>query len=156
MLRVCLPVLFLFLAGCGSVQGPHAVRLALDGPPLPIAADKNGTPLRGVMDRGCMAGTGRMTLADKERGVTCTGAMDAPADEKARLHIDLLCDNGETVSVIMRNLGPDQGVGVGRINETNERLFLFYHPSKEEAERRLARIKDDIEQALARKAAQQE
>ena len=84
------------------------------------------------------------------RAVACSGKMDAPADEKARLRIDLTCDNGETVSITMRNLGPDQGMGVGRINETDERLYIFYHPSEEEAERRLVQIKAEIEQEAAR------
>ena len=154
MLRVSILAVSLFLIGCGPVTGPPSIRLALDGPPLHIAGDKNGEFFHGDMDRGCMAGFGRIILTDEKRAVTCKGEMDAPANEKARLHVTLLCDNGETISITMRNLGPDQGLGAGRINETSERLLLFYHPSETEAKRRLVQLKAEMEQALAHKGTQ--
>jgi hypothetical protein len=47
----------------------------------------------------------------------------------------------------LRNIGPDQGVGIARESEDGELLVLFYHASAEEAERRFPSVKNDIERA---------
>ncbi|MDR3073462.1 MAG: hypothetical protein LBV01_01895 [Deltaproteobacteria bacterium] len=137
------------LAGCASSAAP-SIRLALDGPPLPVVAEGEATALQGFMDRGCMAGVGGMILYSRRDNVSCKGTMDRPATDKGRLYLDLDCSDGRTLRVVLRNLGPDQGMGLGHIGEEEDRLVLFYHPSEDEARRRLARLKADI--ALAGEA----
>lgn len=149
MIRVAACFLALaFVGGCAPASAP-SVRLALEGPPLFVAAEDNAVFSRAVMDRSCMAGFGRMTLHDAQGTVVCDGDMDQPANEKGRLYIHFLCRGGESVSFVMRNLGPDQGMGVGRVHETGERFALFYHPCEDEARRRLAQIKMELAQAQA-------
>lgn len=101
-----------------------------------------------------MAGFGSMLLQNREAGLSCRGAMDHPANDKGRLYIELECDNGDVIHVVMRNLGPDQGMGVGRINETGDRITLFYHPSEDEARRRLKQLQNDIALAMDAQAQQ--
>ena len=150
------PALLLFLclvaAGCGSPQTPSA-RLALDGPPLHIAMQGDASHWSGHMDRGCMTGFGPISLQD-DKGVTCRGQMDHPANDKGRLYAKLSCTNGSTVTLVFRNLGPDQGMGLGRVNphtENDEQLAFFYHSSWDEALRRLQEVKADIAAARASK-----
>lgn len=95
-----------------------------------------------------MAGVGGMSLYDGRAGVSCAGRMDRPATDKGRLYMDLECGNGETFAFVMRNLGPDQGMGLGRAEATGEQVLLFYHPGEDEARRRLEQLKADM--ALAR------
>ncbi len=116
----------------------------MDGPPLFIAVDVAGKPMHGFLDRKAMAGAGRVLLYDQQNAVTCTGEMDAPATDKGRLYVTLTCSDGREMALGLRNLGPDQGMGVGRLRDTGERLTLFYHPCEDEARRRLARVKTDI------------
>lgn len=157
MIRPALLLPFaLILAGCASSQG-SSIRLALDGPPLAVVMQSEGqtehSVWNGLMDRGCMAGAGTIALRGTD-GVTCQGDMDHPANEKGRLYADLACDNGKTMVVVFRNLGPDQGMGVARLdpdNEDGEQATLFFHPSREEAERRLGEIRAEVASALEAK-----
>lgn len=140
--------LLAFAAGLCGCASPYAtsIRLALDGPPLAVAMAGDVTRWSGLMDRSCMAGVGSMSVNDGH-GLTCSGDMDRPATDKGRLYIDLACTNGENIAVIFRNLGPDQGMGLGRMNPQNgegEKITLFFHPSSEEANRRLEEVRAEI------------
>ncbi|SBW09558.1 exported hypothetical protein [uncultured delta proteobacterium] len=140
------------LAGCGGVYTP-TVRLALDGPPLAIVMHGDSSSWEGLMDRGCMAGFGDITIRDLD-GVTCQGHMDHPANDKGRLYADLSCANGDTMTLVFRNLGPDQGMGLGRMNpeaEDGEQTTLFYHPSQDEAWRRLGEVRQEIADMLEKR-----
>ena len=151
--RAVLLVLCLGLAGCGERYTP-SIRLALDGPPLYIVLQNETTYWSGLMDRGCMAGLGLITLRDEHGGI-CHGQMDRPANEKGRLYAELLCANGNSVTLVFRNLGPDQGMGLARVNtETpgGEQLAFFYHPSRDEAQRRLEQIRTEIAAARENKS----
>ncbi len=143
--------LCLLLQGCGA-QGPPSVLLALDGPTLFIAADSAGKPMHGFMDRTVMAGVGHILLYDQQNAVTCKGDIDAPASEKGRLYATLACSDGKEMAIALRNLGPDQGMGVGRVQGTENRLTLFYHPCEDEARRRLRQVKIDIAKGEEAKA----
>lgn len=150
MARPLVPALLaLTLCSCAAPQSP-GIRLALEGPPLAVAMRGETTAWSGFMDRGCMAGVGNITLHGAE-GVTCTGDMDHPATDKGRLYADLACTDGGTLALVFRNLGPDQGMGLARRNpeaEDGEPVTLFFHPSREEAERRLAEVRQEIADAL--------
>ena len=138
-------LLCIALAGCGS-QSPPSIRLVLDGPPLHIAMRSESAVWAGQMDRGCMAGFGSITVRE-ENGTVCQGNMDHPANDKGRLYADLSCANGSSMTLIIRNLGPDQGMGLGRISRdavAGEQTTLFYHPSYDEAKRRLEQIRAEI------------
>ena len=141
-------------SGCAP-QGTPSTLLSLDGPPLPILGTLDNAPLRGVMDRSCLAGVGSvaLNLPGKTGGtIFCKGIMDQPGNEKGRLYVELACDDGSAVVLALRNLGPDQGMGIGRHGATGDRITLFYHPSEDEALRRLARVREDLaraEEALA-------
>lgn len=133
----------LLFTGCAPVGQP-TIRLALDGPPLRIVAEGDTQTFAGGMDRDCMAGLGGMIVYNRRADVSCQGRMDRPATDKGRLYISLECSNGDILTFVMRNLGPDQGMGLGRVNETGEQLLLFYHPCEDEARRRLEQLKADI------------
>lgn len=144
-----LALLALSLCACATPQSP-GIRLALEGPPLAVVARGETTAWSGLMDRGCMAGVGSITLRDAD-GVICEGGMDHPATDKGRLYADLICSDGGTLSLLFRNLGPDQGMGFARRNpefEEGERIDLFFHPSREEAERRLVEVRQEVVDAI--------
>lgn len=149
-IKTALPF-FLFcllaLGACASTSSQPSVRLALDGPPLAIVAKGEGQLMRGEMDRSCMAGTGSIRLVSDSDAVECLGTMDRPATDKGRLYIELACDNGRAITLGMRNLGPDQGMGLGQFQDNAQRLLLFYHPWEEEAFRRLALLEKDMIEA---------
>ena len=143
--------LCLGLAGCAGQSTP-GIRLALDGPPLHVAMQGDTTTWTGSMDRGCMAGVGSFSV-HSENGLICRGQIDHPANDKGRLHAELACADGSVMVLVFRNLGPDQGMGLGRINpdsEAGEQTTFFYHPSQEEARRRLVEVRTDI--AVARES----
>ena len=155
MLRSLFLIVCLSLVGCGDRSTP-SIRLALDGPPLYVALQSDSAHWSGLMDRGCMAGLGQITLRDGN-GIICNGKMDHPANDKGRLYAELSCANGNTVTLVFRNLGPDQGMGLARVNpETpdGEQLALFYHPSQDEARRRLEQVRAEI--AAARESKNEE
>ena len=151
---VLVPVFAVALSGCGGSSHAPSVRLTLDGPPLALIVQSDSASWKGVMDRGCMAGFGHVTLQMVGDSTVCSGDIDHPATDKGRMYVDLLCSDGTTMNLIYRNLGPDQGMGLARIDkektngEKSERAALFYHPSAEEAERCLVKIREDIANAV--------
>ena len=147
-------VLFMLLpllcfTACGGGQGPHVtpmVSLAMDGPPLAIAGDYAGMPLEGSMDRTCMTGVGSITIRGEKDGreFLCTAKVDAPPTEKGRVRGMLHCTGDRPMAFSLRNLGPDQGLGIAREPDSDAMMIFFYHVSREEAFRRLPGVKDDI------------
>lgn len=160
--RIAAALFCLFsLCACSAAVSPPSVKLALEGPPLFIHAvladDSGGTPEKdfgGYMDRSCMAGLGHITLSELQSGFFCEGDMDSLPSPKGRLHAELRCSDGRTLQLLLRNLGPDQGIGIGRLDGEPGTLELFYHPSEGEAARRLAAFRADLAEARAGKGAQ--
>lgn len=143
------------LGGCADKSAP-SVLLALDGPPLFAAAAGETLVLSGSMDRSCMAGIGDLLLAGKNTELSCRGSMDHPANSKGRMYIDLACSDGTALTFVMRNLGPDQGMGVGEFTGNGETVILFYHPCENEAFRRLQSLREDLAAALEKKKKREE
>ncbi len=135
----------LSLAGCGKT--PPQPGFVLDGPLLFVAADYNGTPLEGTLERTGMVGLGEMLLASPDKYLDCRAEFNAEPTEKARIRGVLICTDKHTFSLTLRNLGPDQGVGLGLEPGKDEMLVLFYHPSPEEARRRLGQAVADMRKA---------
>ncbi|MDL2272343.1 hypothetical protein LJC23_04850, partial [Desulfovibrio sp. OttesenSCG-928-I05] len=108
-----------------------------------------GTHFGGYMDRSCMAGVGHVSISDLQSGFFCEGDMDSLPSEKARLHAELRCSDGRSLHLLLRNLGPDQGIGIGKLDGDSGTLELFYHPSEGEAIRRLASFRADLMEARA-------
>ncbi len=147
--------LCLTLAGCGGGAPSSGIRLALDGPELTLAGELGDRVYEGHMDRNCMAGVGNIALYDPTSRTVCRGTMDAPASQKGRLYAELSCTDGRKLHVALRNLGPDQGLGVGRFEGETRRLTLFYHACATEARRRLQEVRremDGLEPALKEEA----
>lgn len=152
ILRLARPIflaaLCLALSGCAaSGPGPApAVALAVDGPPLALAGEYAGMPLRGSMDRTCMTGYGSLRLEAESGGpeFICEARIDEPPTEKGRVRGVMLCTGERRLVFSLRNIGPDQGVGVGREAPRGDLLILFYHASPDEAVRRFPAVKDDI------------
>jgi hypothetical protein len=144
----------LFTACAGQNHGgmPLAA-LAVEGPPLAVVGEYFGLALTGRMDRTCMVGYGVLSLhsAGEEQEFACKADMDAPPTEKSRVRGELRCTDGRKMLFSLRNIGPDQGVGIAREAEDGELLVLFYHSSAEEAERRFPSVKKDIERARSGK-----
>ena len=139
--------LLLALTACSSRQPTPG--FVLDGPPLFVAADYAGLPLEGYMDRRAMVGIGEMVLASKDNSLSCKAVFNVEPSDKARIRVVLICADNRTFSLTMRNLGPDQGVGIGLEPGKDELLVLFYHPSEEEARRRLPQAATDMKKARA-------
>lgn len=142
------------LAGCaGNRPAPvPVVALAVDGPPLALAGEYAGMTLGGSMDRTCMAGYGVIRLEAENSGTVfaCEAKLDEPPTEKGRVRGLLQCTGGRRLLFSLRNIGPDQGVGVGRESPEGDLLILFYHASSDEAARRFPAIKADILEARAK------
>lgn len=153
--RLFLPAaafLALALAACGGKSpAPRVVALALDGPPLSLAGDYAGMRLEGEMERTCMAGVGHIALraAEPEQVFVCEADIDAPPTEKARVRGVFECSGGRHISFMLRNIGPDQGVGIARESREGGLMVFFYHPSAEEARRRLPEALADMAKADA-------
>ena len=137
----------LTLAACGG--RPPAPGFVLDGPRLFVAADYAGRPLEGAMDRACMVGIGELSLSTPDKSLDCKAIFNAEPTDKARIRGVLICDGGRTLSLTLRNLGPDQGVGIGIEQGKDDLLVLFYHPSPDEARRRLPQVRGDMQKARA-------
>jgi hypothetical protein len=150
--------LCVFLSACAERSDGRAVpptALAMDGPRLAVVGEYAGMSLEGDMDRTCMAGYGMLELraTEDDRDFSCAADFDEPPTEKGRVRGLLKCSGGRTVLVSLRNLGPDQGAGIGRETEEGDLMVFFYHASREEAERRFPSVKEDI--ALARASGKQ-
>ena len=143
-------LLSLLLSACGTQQ-PEGVShmYAMDGPPLSLVGKLGDLAVEGSMDRTCMAGVGAINLHSRfiEDALVCGAVLDSPPDEKVRVKGILRCNNGGPIFLTLRNLGPDQGVAVGRREGSEDLLIFFYHPSREEAERRLPEVLSDINKA---------
>ena len=150
------------LLGLGACGGGHgssgvpAAALAMEGPPLAIAGEYEGMSLEGSMDRTCMSGFGSITVRgedSKGREFLCVSNVDSPPTEKGRVRGGLQCTGNRSLAFSLRNLGPDQGLGVAREAGHDSMMVFFYHVSREEAIRRLPSVKEDI--AKARQASRQ-
>lgn len=141
------------LAGCGAERDARppipAGALETDGPTLALAGEYQGMALTGEMDRTCMVGFGKVALRTKEDqpSFACEALIDDPPTEKGRVRGVLRCTDKRNILFTLRNTGPDQGVGIGRETAEGELMVLFYHPSREEAERRLPQVAADMEKA---------
>lgn len=132
------------MTGCAGPT-PPSVRLALDGPELVLVGELDGRAYEGAMDRHAMAGVGALTLHEQGTSIVCRGSIDRPASQKGRLYVELSCSDGRSLPLILRNLGPDQGMGIGRFEGQSERMTLFYHPSASEAKRRLEQLRHELD-----------
>ena len=138
------------LGGCGAERvssGVPAVALAMEGPPLAIVGEYEGMSLEGSMDRTCMSGIGSLTVRGEDaqgREFLCTAKVDAPPTEKGRVRGAFQCTGERVLAFSLRNLGPDQGLGVAREPGHAGMMVFFYHVSREEAARRLPAVQQDI------------
>jgi hypothetical protein len=151
--RLCLAVVLLCLGACGGRRAPSGagLPLALDGPPLALVGEYEGVSLEGSMDRACMVGVGAVSLrAAGGEEFSCAATVDAPPTEKGRVRGIFLCTGERRLPFVLRNTGPDQGLGVAREPDHSGLLVFFYHVSREEALRRLPGVTADI--AAARRA----
>jgi len=125
--------------------------LAVDGPRLAVFGEYQGLPLTGSMDRAGMAGYGSMRLeavTDSGAAFVCTADIDSPPTQKGRVRGILRCTGDRELLFTLRNIGPDQGVGIGRESSGGDLLILFYHASPDEAARRFPAVKADILAAI--------
>lgn len=142
--------LLVLLSGCAGRSVTPSIALSLSGPALAIAGEYGGIALGGTMDRSCMVGVGTITLHSEqtEPAFMCEGKVNAEPSEKGRVYGILDCQGGQPIAFSLRNLGPDQGVGVGKALDGSAALMLlFYHSSTEEAKRRFPEVKAEIEEA---------
>jgi hypothetical protein len=136
---------FLSVPGCSTTHVP-GVHLALEGPPLVVAAKVGNRYFEGSMERSGMAGVGIITLREEATGAEFRGSLDAPASPKGRLYVVLSCaQDARTLHLVLRNLGPDQGMGIGRLSDGETRMILFYHPGRADAWRRLAQLRAELD-----------
>ena len=146
-------VLIQCLNACGgghNLQGVPSTALVLDGPPLVIAGTYGEMSLEGSMDRTCMSGYGAITVRGEDAGgreFLCMAKVDSPPTEKGRVYGAFQCSGERTLLFSLRNLGPDQGLGIAKEPEHDDMMVFFYHVSREEALRRLPAVKKDIDNA---------
>lgn len=136
----------LALSACAdrTVRPPASVALAVDGPPLALYGEYAGMRLTGSLDRTCMAGYGDLSLKAEEGAFSCEATLNDPPTEKGRVRGVLRCDGGRKLLFSLRNVGPDQGVGIAKETEEGDLMVFFYHASVEEAKRRYPSVKEDI------------
>jgi hypothetical protein len=93
-----------------------------------------------------MVGSGSMHFETVDSGApfVCTAKIDNPTTQKGRVRGMLRCTGERELLFSLRNIGPDQGVGVGRESPEGGLLIFFYHASPDEAARRFPGIKADI------------
>lgn len=156
----CLLALCICLNACGGGHVPAVptVALAVDGPPLAVVGEYGSMHLEGSMERAAMTGFGLLSLQGEEDGheFVCRAEIDSPPTEKGRIPGVLSCTGDKKLIVSLRNLGPDQGVGIAKAPVgKKEMLIFFYHSSREEAVRRLPSVKKDIEEALAKRQSEE-
>lgn len=143
--RAGLACMGLVLVTACAKPSPSSIRLAMDGPDLVLAGELEGRAYEGRMERHAMAGSGSLSLHEQGTGVVCQGGMDSPASRKGRLYAELVCTDGRNLYLVLRNLGPDQGMGVGRFEGQSGRMTLFYHPCAHEAGRRLEQLRSELD-----------
>ena len=141
------------LPSCAGNSHSPTIAYALDGPSLFIRGEYDGIPVKGTMDRSIMVGVGniRFELGEDDDMLVCEGELHTPPTENGRVRGVALCENGQALLFTLRNLGPDQGVGIGKIAAEDQPVVVFFHASDAEALRRFPAIQEDI--ARARQAA---
>lgn len=144
---LCMIALALPACAGSTASRPASVALAVDGPPLALYGEYAGMRLTGILDRTCMAGYGVLALEAEQGTLTCKADLNDPPTEKGRVRGLLRCDGGRNLLFSLRNIGPDQGVGIARETEEGDLMVFFYHASAEEAKRRYPSVKEDIDQA---------
>lgn len=130
-----------------SQKGPKDEPLgtfALDGPDLLVVGDLSGIPLHGTLQRKGMVGKGKLKLYSSDETLICESIIKSRPTDKGRVRGLLDCNDGNVVLFTLRNLGPDQGLGIGTSHEGDKDLTIFYHPSAEEAQRRFPRILEEF------------
>ena len=158
----CLPLVSLLsllcLSACGGGHGPATVptvALALEGPPLAVIGDYAGFSLEGTLERSGMSGYGTLVVRGDVDGreFFCEAKLDAPPTEKGRVLGVFMCTGDTPMALSLRNLGPDQGVGIAKAaTDDNQMMIFFYHASREEALRRFPAVKKDIDEARSKGA----
>lgn len=153
-MRLLRPALFFcccLLCACSAKtppQSPAVMALSLDGPPLAVAGHYAGMDLEGEMERPVMTGKGTLRIKAVSGGdFDCLAAVDSMPTQKARVRGYLLCTGERRLPFSLRNTGPDQGVGIARESLEGDLMVLFYHPSADEAKRRLPEVLADMERA---------
>ncbi len=168
-LRLGLAAFAVMLGGC--CPPPDMVSLpmlAVEGPPLFVVGRLDGADYAGRMARSAMMGFGEISLerpesnGEQENAVICRGKFTTPVTRQGRLHALLRCSDGRYLAVSLRNIGPDQGFGLGRMltgADLDKENFppdepimpLFYHSSLEEAARRFVQVEKELNDAHAGK-----
>lgn len=146
--------LLLLLPACTVVERGGGLPPALDGPALAIAGEQGARLFTGRMERACMLGQGEMKL--ESGALVCSGAIASLPNQSGHVGGVLQCGGGGALMLSFRNLGPDQGIGIGRVVAPDgkteaEPLIFYYHPWDEEARRRLAQEKPTMLEIIARK-----
>lgn len=171
-------LMVLCIYGCAgrNGNGTPSVPLAVDGPPLAVYGEYMGMILEGTLDRAGMVGYGILELQSAEgQGVSpavlagsppqapnsgisrdmadnsflCRAIIKEAPTEKGRVRGLLACTGDRQLPFSLRNLGPDQGVGIAKEAAHDDLMIFFYHPSKEEAQRRFPQVAQDILAARA-------
>lgn len=146
-LSFALAVIFAcFALGACARRGDPTVALAMDGPPLFVIGEYKGINFEGSLERTAMAGVGLISLkaAGEEPELVCESKFNSQPTPKGRVPGFIDCGKAGILAVMLRNLGPDQGVGIAHAGDTKELMIFFYHASREEAERRLPGVVKDI------------
>lgn len=128
----------------------------------------------GELERAGMVGNGAFMLKTPDNGKVCQGEIKSGPGYKGRIRGIVPCGAGEFFMFTLNHHGPDQGAGIGRFAwargwpasgrgveeaaaapepeaadleiEEGPPLLFFYHPSMDEAKRRLT----DMQANLAR------
>ncbi|MDR1686311.1 MAG: hypothetical protein LBR82_07735 [Desulfovibrio sp.] len=79
----------------------------------------------------------------------CSAKLDVLPDRKARVNGTLECTSGRRMAFSLRNLGPDQGLGIARESQEGGLMVFFYHAAESEAKRRLPQILAEMESLRA-------
>lgn len=157
-MRRHLPILALLLitAGCAA-KGSPTILYSLDGPPLAIAGDYGELEVTGHMERECMLGQGQIGL--NIDGASCLDSIKSAPNESGHISAILRCDTGEVLMLSFRSLGPDQGIGIGRLMNAQGSVrggpvIFYFHPWEEEARRRLEQEKDILMEIIKKREQQ--
>jgi hypothetical protein len=126
--------------GAGSIALPEQRQIS-----LAPAQTSNGT----VQDSRGKESLPPIPLS-VDTSFSCEASIDQPPTEKGRIRGVLYCSDNRTMLISLRNLGPDQGVGIGKESQGGELMVLFYHAGLEEARRRFPAVKADIVAARSR------
>lgn len=174
---VCLAAALL-CAACTASQPIQIINYALDGPPLALVARVDDYTFEGTLERKGMVGIGELALKSLDRpDLVCKGELHAEPGYKGRVRSAVPCSDGSMMLFSLRNLGPDQGLGIGTFGLPGSEEFgqiddelrhkalradsgavraplggllvMFYHPSAEEARRRIVPIQKDMQTAMS-------